>query len=155
MNTFKLTDEFVESLLAQDNFFASPELAAHRRKVIDRLIEVRNQEKNARRTTIVVCTACLLIAAAIYGGAAFEIIRISELPYWMPIILAWIVVLSAVTAVLFVGLYLFRYRWTLIMARKVAQEQAMLDIPRQIFQLRQELEQLRKQPPRDDKNATG
>jgi prepilin-type N-terminal cleavage/methylation domain-containing protein/prepilin-type processing-associated H-X9-DG protein len=151
----QLSDEFVESLLAQDSFFASPELAEHRRKVIDRLIEVRKQEKYARRITILVCTACLLIAAAIYGGAAFEIIQISELPYWMPIVLAWIVVLSAVTAALFVSLYLFRYRWTLVMARKAAREQAMLDIPRQIFQLRRELEQLRKQPPSDDKDATG
>jgi prepilin-type N-terminal cleavage/methylation domain-containing protein/prepilin-type processing-associated H-X9-DG protein len=151
MSITRLPDEFVESLLAQDNFFTSPELAQHRRKVIDSLMKARKQEKIARRSTATICGACLLIAAAIFAGAALEIIHVSALPEWMPIVLALVVILSAVTAVLILGLYFLRYRLTLALARKTAQEQAVLDIPRQINQLRDELQQLRKQPANEEK----
>src|ERR1043166_6097725 len=151
MSITRLPDEFVESLLAQDNFFTSPQLAQHRRKVIDSLMKARKQEKIARRSTATICGACLLIAAAIFAGAALEIIHVSALPEWMPIVLALVVILSAVTAVLILGLYFLRYRLTLALARKTAQEQAVLDIPRQINQLRDELQQLRKQPANEEK----
>jgi prepilin-type N-terminal cleavage/methylation domain-containing protein/prepilin-type processing-associated H-X9-DG protein len=97
----------------------------------------------------------LLIAIAIFAGASLEIIHVPALPEWMLILLALVVILSAVTAVLIFGLYLLRYRLTLAVARKAAQEQAVLDIPRQINQLREELQQLRKQTPRESRNEPG
>jgi|ERR1041385_1052329 prepilin-type N-terminal cleavage/methylation domain-containing protein len=145
MSTKQFSDDFVEGLLAQDSFFASPELAEQRRKIIDRLNEAGHHEKRARRFVLTACAICFVIVGSVFAGAAFEIMHAAAWPDWARIIVALVVLLSPMTVLLLVGLYLFRYRWELVSARKAARRQALAEIPRQISELRHELEELRKQ----------
>src|ERR1051326_5635330 len=148
MNATQLPDDFVESLLAQDSFFASSELAEHRRRVIDRLTEARKKEKRARKFVLIAWGAAIAIVGAVFAGAAYEVTQSSVWPDWVTMVLALVVLLSPLTALLLLGLYLFRYRWELVRARKAAREQALSEIPRQLKELRQELDRLRKQTDR-------
>jgi hypothetical protein len=145
MSDLQIPDEFVDALLAQDNFLTSPGLAEHRIKVIQRVAKAQLWEKRARRLVLVAGSACLVILVILFAGAATEIFKILELPEWMRTGLALIVILSPTAVLLLLGLYFVRYRLELIRARKQAREQALLELPRQITELRNELEGLKKQ----------
>ena len=150
MNSARLPDDFVESLLAQDDFLGSPELAEHRRKVMERLGQARRMEGRARKFVLAACLAAFTIVGAIFAGAAYEITHV-PLPTWAVMLVALVVILSPLTALLLICIYLFRYRLELARAKKAARDQALAEIPRQLNQLRQELTELRKQTGRADK----
>src|SRR5947208_2929633 len=99
MNTPRLPDEFVERLLAQDGFFASPELATHRREVVERLTRARNKERRARKTVLLACAGCVLVSGSIFGVAALQMTHASVWPEWVLILLALLFLLSPLTAV--------------------------------------------------------
>lgn len=144
MSTAKLPDEFVEALLAQDGFFASPELAKHRRAVVERLAQARQRERRARKFVLAAGGAALIIVGSVFAGAAYEVTH-AAWPDWVRMVLAMIFILSPLTALLLLCVYLFRYRIELGRAKTAAREQALNEIPRQISQLREELDELRRQ----------
>jgi prepilin-type N-terminal cleavage/methylation domain-containing protein/prepilin-type processing-associated H-X9-DG protein len=73
-------------------------------------------------------------------------------PEWLVKLLALVIILSPLTALLLGSIYFFRYRWEFIRARREARSQALLEMPRQIAELRKELNELRSQLAREPEN---
>jgi prepilin-type N-terminal cleavage/methylation domain-containing protein/prepilin-type processing-associated H-X9-DG protein len=92
-----------------------------------------------------VATCCAALFAAFYIGALLRIHSSTDAPEWLRNFVALVIVLSPLTALLLFSLYLFRYRWEFVRARRDARSQARLEIPRQIADLRKELNDLREQ----------
>jgi general secretion pathway protein G len=116
---------------------------------MERLTRARQLEQRARRFVWAACSAALITVGAIFAGAAYEVTH-AAWPDWMRMLLAMLFILSPLTALLLTCLYLFRYQLELGRAKRAARDQALNEIPRQISQLRQELEELRRQSGRSN-----
>lgn len=138
------SDKSLQLLFAQDAFLNSKEFEQHRARVIQRLAKAADQEKRARKFTAIASVAC---AATFFGLYWTALIRMhgATLPDWLLYLLATAIILSPITAFLFLALYLFRYRIEFVRARREARSQALLEMPRQIADLRKELQDLRQQ----------
>jgi hypothetical protein len=69
----------------------------------------------------------------------------ANVPEWLIYLFALVIILSPLTALLLASIYFFRYRKELVRARQEARSQALLELPRQIADLRKELQELREQ----------
>jgi prepilin-type N-terminal cleavage/methylation domain-containing protein/prepilin-type processing-associated H-X9-DG protein len=139
------SDDYLNLLFAQDTFLNSKEFEEHRAKVIQRLSNAAEQEKRARKFTVVASAGCAALFVAFYVGALLRIHSATDAPEWLRNFVALVIILSPLTALLLFSLYLFRYRWEFVRARREARSQARLEIPRQIADLRKELNDLREQ----------
>src|SRR6266478_2812362 len=156
------SDDYLNLLIAQDTFPNSKEFEEHRAKVIQRLSNAAEQEKRARKFTAIASSLCAALFVAFYVGALLRIHSATDAPEWLRNLVALVIILSPLTALLLVSIYLFRYRWEFVRARREARSQARLEIPRQIADLRKELNDLREQlakecaeKPMPDKPDTG
>jgi prepilin-type N-terminal cleavage/methylation domain-containing protein/prepilin-type processing-associated H-X9-DG protein len=139
----ELPDDFVSTLLAQDDFLSSPELVEHRRQVLARLAQARTRERRARRLLFFAWGGCIALVALVFVIAARHVGEASDWPDPLRYSLAMAILLSPVVAALLLGIYLFRYRSELVRAKTAAREQALLDIPRQLNELREQLRELK------------
>jgi prepilin-type N-terminal cleavage/methylation domain-containing protein/prepilin-type processing-associated H-X9-DG protein len=132
-------------LFAQDTFLNSKEFEEHRAKVIQRLSNAAQHEKRARKFTAIASACCAALFVAFYVGALMRIHSATDAPEWLRNFVAMVIILSPLTALILFSLYLFRYRLEFIRARREVRSQARLEIPRQIADLRKELNELREQ----------
>jgi prepilin-type N-terminal cleavage/methylation domain-containing protein/prepilin-type processing-associated H-X9-DG protein len=132
-------------LFAQDTFLNSKEFEEHRAKVIQRLSNAAQHEKRARKFTAIASACCAALFAAFYVGALMRIHSATDAPEWLRNFVAMVIILSPLSALILFSLYLFRYRLEFIRARREVRSQARLEIPRQIADLRKELNELREQ----------
>jgi prepilin-type N-terminal cleavage/methylation domain-containing protein/prepilin-type processing-associated H-X9-DG protein len=139
------SDDYLNLLFAQDTFLDSKEFEEHRAKVIQRLSIAAGKEKRARKLTALASACCSALFAAFYIGALMRIHSATNAPEWLRNLVAIVIILSPLTALLLFSIYLFRYRWEFVRARREARSQARLEIPRQIADLRKELNELREQ----------
>lgn len=139
------SDDSLNLLLAQDTFLDSKEFEEHRAKVIQRVSTAAEHEKRARKITYIVAAWCTALFAAFYIGALMRIHSTTDAPAWLRNLVALVIILSPLTILILFSIYLFRYRWELVRARREARSQARLEIPRQIAGLRKELDHLRGQ----------
>ena len=105
----------------------------------------REHEKRARKFTLVASGCCAALFTASYIGALMRIHSTTDAPEWLRNLVAVVIILSPLTALLLFSIYLFRYRWEFVRARREARSQARLEIPRQIADLRKELNDVREQ----------
>jgi prepilin-type N-terminal cleavage/methylation domain-containing protein/prepilin-type processing-associated H-X9-DG protein len=146
------SDDYLNLLFAQDSLLNSKEFDEHRRKVIERLAGAQQQEKRARRITVIVAAGCATLFFALYALALVTMRSGVNFPEWLVKLLALVIILSPLTALLLGSIYFFRYRWEFIRARREARSQALLEMPRQIAELRKELNELRSQLAREPEN---
>jgi prepilin-type N-terminal cleavage/methylation domain-containing protein/prepilin-type processing-associated H-X9-DG protein len=139
------SDEYLNLLFAQDTFLSSKEFDEHRAKVIHRLSDAAKHEKRARKFTVIASACCAALFAAFYIGVLLRIHSATNAPEWLRNLVALVIILSPLTALILFSLYLFRYRWEFVRARREARSQARLEMPRQIADLRKELNELREQ----------
>ena len=123
-------------LFAQDAFLNSKEFEEHRAKVMQRLSTAAAKEKRARKFTALVAAGCAGLFVAFYVGALSRIHSTTDAPEWLRNF----------------SVYLFRYRWEFVRAKREARSQARLEIPRQIAELRKELNEMREQLAREKKS---
>ena len=142
----KMPESFVNSLLAEDALLNSEVFDEHRRDLLSRLDKARAREKRARRITLVVCGTCLALTVALFvtDVRMVDLGTAAESPEWVSTLLAMAIFLSPLAALLILSLYIFRYQRELVSARKAAYEQTLLAFPRQISELRKELDELRR-----------
>ena len=140
-------------LFAQDTFLNSKEFEEHRAKVIQRLSNAAEKEKRARKLTAIVSAGCAALFFAFYAGALSRIHSTTDAPEWLRNFVALVIILSPLTALLLFSVYLFRYRWEFVRAKREARSQARLEIPRQIAELRKELNEMREQLAREKKSS--
>lgn len=138
-------DDYLNLLFAQDSLLSSPEFEQHRAKVIERLNQAAEREKRARKFAGFASVCCAALFFGLYWAALVKMHNGADFPDWLLYILATVIILLPITAVLFLVLYFFRYRVEFIRARREARSQAMLEMPRQIAALRNELNELRQQ----------
>src|ERR1051325_420298 len=138
------SDKYLQLLLAQDSFLQSKEFEEHRARVIQRLANAAEREKLARKFTTIASCICGAIFFAVYLGALVKM-QSAALPDWLLCLLATVIILSPIAGFLFVGWYVFRYRLEFVRARREARSQALLEMPRKVAELRQELLDLREQ----------
>jgi prepilin-type N-terminal cleavage/methylation domain-containing protein len=124
-----------------------------RRRILERLAAAQSREKRGRRIVVFVCAGCFAILAMFYVATTHELLKTAQWPPWLGTLAALSIILSPVTALLVGLVYLLRHRRELALARREAREQASLELPRQLTQLRQELEELRQQLPRKPEPA--
>src|SRR4029077_10859324 len=86
---------------------------------------------------------------ALYAGAILRMRGGGNLPEWLLYLVAIVIILSPLTALLLFSIYLFRYRRELVLARREARSQALLEMPHQLAELRKELRELREQLARE------
>jgi prepilin-type N-terminal cleavage/methylation domain-containing protein/prepilin-type processing-associated H-X9-DG protein len=145
MKTTKSSDEYLNLLFAQDTFLDSQEFEEHRANVIQRLSQAAEKEKRARKIAVIASSWCTALFAAFYVGALMRIHSTIDAPGWLRNLVALVIILSPLTILLLFSIYFFRYRWEFVRARREARSQAKLEIPRQIADLRKELNDLREQ----------
>jgi prepilin-type N-terminal cleavage/methylation domain-containing protein/prepilin-type processing-associated H-X9-DG protein len=136
-----LPDDFVSSLLMQDELLRSEKFEPHRRELLERLEAAGQRERKARRGTITAGVAGAAIFAVLIGIAMLP----SSQAWSDPLIylVATTVILTPVTILILLGIYLFRYRAEVARAKKELRRETLLEIPRQITELRKEIEELR------------
>jgi prepilin-type N-terminal cleavage/methylation domain-containing protein/prepilin-type processing-associated H-X9-DG protein len=139
------SDDYLGLLFAQDTFLDSKQFEEHRAKVIQRLSIAADREKRAGKFTAIASACCAALFVSFYIGALLRIQSATDAPEWLRNFVALVIILSPFTALLLFSVYLFRYRWELVRARREARSQAKLEIPRQIADLRKELDDLREQ----------
>jgi hypothetical protein len=149
MNETRASDDYLNLLFAQDSLLNSQEFEEHRRKVIERLAGAQQQEKRARRITVIATVGCATLFIALYTLALLTMRSGANLPEWLVILIAMVIILLPVAALLLSSIYFFRYRWEFVRARREARSQALLEMPRQIADLRKELQELRDQLARE------
>jgi prepilin-type N-terminal cleavage/methylation domain len=140
-----LSDDYLNLLFAQDSLLGSKEFAEHRRIVIQRLGDAQTREKRARKLAAIASAGCGLLFFAVYAAALLMMRNGTKLAEWLVNLIALVVILTPLTALLLCSIYFFRYRLEFIRARKEARSQALLEMPRQIADLRKELQELRQQ----------
>jgi prepilin-type N-terminal cleavage/methylation domain-containing protein/prepilin-type processing-associated H-X9-DG protein len=145
MSREKLPEDFVTSLLMQEDFFGSKEFEMHRRELLAKLEEAGQREKKARKWTMAAALGCGLFFAVLYALAASLVKHAENLPEGLVVAVALAVILSPVTVLILVGVYFFRYRLVLLRRRKEARDQTLQELPRQLNELRKDIEQLRQQ----------
>jgi len=139
------SDDYLNLLFAQDALLSSKEFEEHRATVIRRLADAAEHEKRARKITLIVSVWCTVLFAAFYIGALMRIHSATNAPEWLRNLVALVIILAPLTILVLSSIYLFRYRWELVRARREARSQAKLEIPRQIADLRKEVDELREQ----------
>src|SRR5689334_18596543 len=130
------SDDYLNSLIAQDTFLDSKEFEEHRANILQRLSNAAQREKRARKFTVVLSACCAALFAAFYIGALLRIHSATNAPEWLRNFVALVIILSPLTALLLFSLYFIRYRLEFVRARREARSQARLEIPRQIANLR-------------------
>jgi len=145
MKDLALSDDYLNLLFAQDSLLGSGEYEEHRRIVIQRLGEAQAREKRARKLAVIASAGCALLFFAVYTAALLLMRNGAKLSEWLVNLIALVVILTPLTALLLCSIYFFRYRLEFVRARKEARSQALLEMPRQIADLRRELQQLREQ----------
>jgi prepilin-type processing-associated H-X9-DG protein len=141
-----LPDDFVSSLLMQDELLRSEKFDPHRRELLARLKEAAQRERKARKGVLAAGVLGALFILAIFGVARLPASQAWSEPLVFAVAIA--VILTPVTILILFGIYLFRYRASLQRARKDARQQTLLEVPRQLEELRKEIEELRKQLPK-------
>jgi prepilin-type N-terminal cleavage/methylation domain-containing protein/prepilin-type processing-associated H-X9-DG protein len=145
MKSSTSSDDYLNLLFAQDTLLNSKEFEEHRARVLHRLSNAAAQEKRARKFALIASACCATLFVALYVGAILRMRGGGNLPEWLLYLVAIVIILSPLTALLLFSIYLFRYRREFVRARKEARLQASLEIPRQIADLRKELNELRQQ----------
>src|ERR1051326_4749819 len=144
MKMSKSSDDYLNLLFAQDSLLNSQEFEQHRAKIIERLNRAAERERRARKFTSIASVCCAALFFGIYWAAVVKM-HSAALPDWLLYLLAAALILAPITALLLLALYFFRYRVEFLRARREARSQAMLEMPRQIADLRKELNDLRQQ----------
>lgn len=143
-------EEFASALLAQDAWFDSPEHLEHRREVIRRLTRAAQREKQTRPAVVFAWVAGALVLAILCFLATREAVIMSW-PDWIRTALALVFILTPVTMLLLLGIYLFRYRLELVRAKRQARQQALMELPKRLDQMRRELDELKAQGRKEER----
>jgi prepilin-type N-terminal cleavage/methylation domain-containing protein/prepilin-type processing-associated H-X9-DG protein len=156
MNESQLPSEFLKALLAQDIELNSAAFDDQRRQILDRLAEAEKQERRSRRVAMMTCGACFALLLILSSAAvvSHSYMTPENWPNWLVTTVALVFILAPLSALMICSLYFFRYRRGFVRLQKEAYQQTLLALPRQIKELRQNLEELRGQhqaPP----NRTG
>jgi prepilin-type processing-associated H-X9-DG protein/prepilin-type N-terminal cleavage/methylation domain-containing protein len=143
MTKFKNSSEFVKALLAQEPILDGSAYAEHRRKLLDRLAGAERRERRGRYISIGAVIIVFVILSALYSVAVLGIAKTESWPDWAKYTLMLFVILLPFSALLLITIYFFRHYRELRQARDHVYRSALLDLPRQIEELRSQVEELR------------
>jgi hypothetical protein len=137
------TKKEVQDLLGQDTLLNSTGFEQNRRRLLERLEAAQWQEKRGRKITLLVSLGCFVVMLSIFTAASLKVVRIEEWPESLRTFLAMVIILCFVSSSLFAGVYLFRHRRELRLARKATHQQTLNELPQQLEIMRKEIELLR------------
>src|SRR5258708_3747477 len=142
MNESKLPSEFVKALLAQDVELNSAAFDQQRRQILDRLAEAEKNERRSRKVAMMTCGTCfaILLGLSTWAIVSHSYSSPEGWPNWLLTTLALTFILVPVSTLMICSLYFFRYRRGFVRLQKEAYQQTLLALPRQIKELRQNLE---------------
>ena len=147
MNEPQPATDFVKRLLAQEPTLAAPAFAERRRLLLARLASAEHREQRSRRVTLAVVIAAAAGFFLLYAAAMDQFGKAAAWPEWAKYLGGVSILLLPFTAFLLTVIYFFRHRRELLLARDEAFRTALENLPRQIDDLRAELETLRQQAP--------
>ena len=134
-------NDFVKALLAQESLFDSPGFARHRENLLERIAQAEQRERRARWITVSVGVGVVLICTALFAAATNAMGNQVTWPDWALWLAALTMLLSPTGAVLLLVLYFVRPRRELHRIRERVHQEALLEMPRQIAELKRRIEE--------------
>ena len=135
--------DFVKRLLAQEPSLDAPTFADQRRLLLARLLSAEQRERRGRRIVIVVVAAAATGFSLLYAAAVGRLGEAASWPDWAKSLGGVSVILLPFLSLLLTVIYFFRHRRELHASRDEAFQATLENLPRQIEELRAELETLR------------
>jgi prepilin-type processing-associated H-X9-DG protein len=145
--------EFVKALLAQEPMLNGAAFQEHRSKILERLAVAERQERRSRRLVVGATATALAVLSAVFGLLFFQSDHQPHWPDWITYLLALAVILFPFCSLLLAAIYFGRHWRELRRARDQAYRSALLNLPREIEELRRELSVLRREISSKDRGA--
>ncbi len=135
--------DFVKRLLAQEPSLDAPSFADRRRLLLARLLSAEQRERRGRRIVMVVAAAAATGFSLLFAAAVGRFGEAASWPDWAKYLGGVSIILLPFLSLLLTVIYFFRHRRELRATRDEAFQATLEDLPRQIEELRAELETLR------------
>lgn len=139
MNDPKASPHFVKGLMAQDSLLDDGTLEVRRARFRERLARAERVERAGRRITMVAAVVGLGGFVAMYAFAVEAVGNAQTWPEWLKMLAAVTTICLPVIVVLLASVYFFRHRRELLLAQRESQRQTLVEMQRQIDELKRRL----------------